>query len=83
MTDKCADGIALCMSTRLFVAGDCLLMVALTRYPYQLQWLADGEPFFGWQLLAGELAAGVRVIARETATKQTSPTLAARPPTDP
>lgn len=34
-------------------------------------WLAADEPFFGWQLLAGELAAAMRVIARETAAKQT------------
>jgi Rnl2 family RNA ligase len=34
-------------------------------------WLAADEPFFGWQLLAGELAAGVRAIAREAAAKQT------------
>ncbi|HWU87768.1 MAG TPA: RNA ligase family protein [Kofleriaceae bacterium] len=34
-------------------------------------WLGADEPFFGWQLIAGELAAGVRAIARETTAKQT------------
>jgi Rnl2 family RNA ligase len=34
-------------------------------------WLAAGEPFFGWQLLASELAAGAREIARRTTAKQT------------
>ena len=34
-------------------------------------WLAADEPFFGWQLLAGELAAGVRELAREVGAKQT------------
>ncbi len=33
-------------------------------------WLAAGEPFFGWQLIAGELAAGVRAIARQAAARQ-------------
>jgi len=34
-------------------------------------WLGAGEPFFGWQLLAAELAAAARAIARETAARQT------------
>jgi Rnl2 family RNA ligase len=33
-------------------------------------WLAADEPFFGWQLLAGELTASVRAVARQTAAKQ-------------
>jgi Rnl2 family RNA ligase len=34
-------------------------------------WLAEDEPFFGWQLLASELGDGVRKLARETGAKQT------------
>jgi Rnl2 family RNA ligase len=34
-------------------------------------WLAADAPFFGWQLLAGELAAGARAIARATGAAQT------------
>lgn len=33
-------------------------------------WLADDEPFFGWQLVAAELAAGVRALAARAAAKQ-------------
>lgn len=34
-------------------------------------WLLGDEPFFGWQLLASELAAGARAIARATGAAQT------------
>jgi Rnl2 family RNA ligase len=34
-------------------------------------WLNADEPFFGWQLIAGELAAGAHAIARQAAAKQT------------
>jgi Rnl2 family RNA ligase len=34
-------------------------------------WLATDEPFFGWQLLAAELTAAARAIARETGAAQT------------
>ncbi|HWO20482.1 MAG TPA: RNA ligase family protein [Kofleriaceae bacterium] len=34
-------------------------------------WLAPDEPFFGWQLLAAELGAAARAIARELGAAQT------------
>jgi Rnl2 family RNA ligase len=34
-------------------------------------WLAPDEPFFGWQLLAAELTAAARAIARATGAAQT------------
>lgn len=34
-------------------------------------WLAADEPFFGWQLIAAELGAGVRAIARASGAGQT------------
>ncbi len=33
-------------------------------------WLAEDEPFFGWQLLAGELTAAVRSLARQAGARQ-------------
>lgn len=34
-------------------------------------WLEADQPFFGWQLIAAELAAGVRAIARQAGAAQT------------
>lgn len=33
-------------------------------------WLAEEEPFFGWQLLAGELSAGARAVAAQLGAPQ-------------
>jgi Rnl2 family RNA ligase len=42
----------------------------LVRVGKRKAWLAEDEPFFGWQLLAGELSAGARALARQAAARQ-------------